>query len=153
MLIHSRNHKCSNLHITYHFILTADEGTIVLPYIKLGLIEAVETYSLPTSDDDLSDPINVAFPFGRSSVPSVYVSIDYLFFMGLCCLVYTLFFTVISHIPYFLHILISLTFHCMNALPIPCTHGSIKRPPKQYKSIVRCQIMKDVHRYGSAIVF
>ena len=63
----------SSIHITYHFILSG--ATIVLPYIELGITEEVETYSLPTEDDYVSEAINVKFPFGRSYLSAVYVSI------------------------------------------------------------------------------
>ena len=66
---------CGNLRHTCHFILSAAEATIVLPYIELGIIEAVETHTLPTQDDTLSDAINVEFPFGGLNLSAVYVSI------------------------------------------------------------------------------
>ena len=65
----------SSIHITYHFILSAAEATIVLPYIELGITEDVEMYSLPTRDDYVSDAINVEFPFGGSYFSAVHVSI------------------------------------------------------------------------------
>ena len=64
----------SSIHI-YHFILSAAEATIVLPHIELRIIESVETHTLPTRDDYVSDAINIEFPFGGSNLSAVYVSI------------------------------------------------------------------------------
>ena len=62
-----------SIHI-YHFILPAAEA-IVLPYIELGTIEAVETHTLPRRDDFVSDAINVEFPFGESYLSTVHVRV------------------------------------------------------------------------------